>query len=190
MSLPYIILIVAGVIILGFALIIIIGKISSSRKKVFNNGLAKKVNKLNKTSSHDKTTPQEKPKDAFDLQPPTQDEFIIPTQKSNVMTEELDDNDIELLGVTKENSNLPQKPEEHKRKSFEEIMKARQANRVNNFQNQSNSQQEDDFEEFRSKHSSYTSYMKDDALIDEIKTLSPEMKAVVFSNLFKRIDHE
>lgn len=187
MSLPYIILIVAGVIILGFALIIIIGKISSSSKKVVNSGLAKKVNKLNKEVSHDKKPPQEKPKDEFDLKPPKHEEVIIPTKKGEVLTQDLDENDIELLGAVKEEQ--PPKPEEPKRKSFEEIMRSRQANRANQKQT-APPQADDDFEEFRSKHSSYTSYVKDDALIDEIKTLSPEMKAVVFSNLFNRINHE
>jgi len=61
---------------------------------------------------------------------------------------------------------------------------------VDEYVNQITKVEEDDFDEFRAKHSSYTSYMKDDALIDEIQSLSPDMKAVVFSNLFKRIDHD
>jgi len=188
MSLPYIILIITGVLILGFALIVIIGKISSSSKKVINSGLAKKVNKISK-AVHDKKAVQEKTKDEFDLQPPKIDLVATTTKKKGeVLEEDLDDSDRELLGLGKTSQDSTIK-EEPKRKSFEEIMRARQANKTN--QSLSVKQQEeDDFDEFRAKHSSYTSYMKDDALIDEIQSLSPDMKAVVFSNLFKRIDHD
>lgn len=47
----------------------------------------------------------------------------------------------------------------------------------------------DDFEDFMDKHS-YSRLFADKTLYEQIKDLSPELKAIIFSGLFKRIDDD
>ena len=87
-----------------------------------------------------------------------------------------------------------EKPREVKRKTFDEIMRNREASRTNTpaIENQfvEEDHDDDDFEQFRAEHSSYSKYMKDDSLIDRIKDLPPNMRAVIFNNIFNRIDDD
>lgn len=46
---------------------------------------------------------------------------------------------------------------------------------------------EDDFDEFRKKHS-YTRFLGDKNVAEQIKNLSPEMKAILFGNVLDRKD--
>lgn len=48
---------------------------------------------------------------------------------------------------------------------------------------------DDDFEEFRRKHS-YTNFLTNKSILQQIKELSPEMKAIIFGNVLDRKDEE
>ncbi len=185
MTLPVIIGICVGGIVFLFCLFIAIGKLSAHKKKVMHPELVKKLNKIKKGNKHHASTPPpepEKPKDEFIL---TQD---LPKQPKKVGEPLISDYD-EFEETETIAPELERKEEsEVKRKSFDELLKARATNK--NIQPKEVSTFDDDFDKFRSEHSIYTSYAKDDALIQEIQGLSPELKAVVFGNLFKRIDHD
>ena len=72
---------------------------------------------------------------------------------------------------------------EERRRRFEE--RKRQEEEESEFE----SKQRDDFEEFMDEHS-YSRLFADKTLYEQIKDLSPELKAIIFSGLFKRIDDD
>lgn len=196
MSLLHILLIVGLAVIVLIAVFIIIGKISASKKKVINKDIAKKLGKIKKEDAKNHQPVKEEKKEAFDLEPPKlQVKVEQPKNSKNVHPivtnfDELDNEDKDFLGISDNDKVVERPKEEVRRKSFEELMKAHQANRANYESQKNETFDDDDFEKFRAQHSSFSSYKKDDVLIDEIKELSPEMKAIVFSNLFRRIDHD
>lgn len=190
MTLPVILLIIAGALVLLFVIIMVIGKISSSSKIVSNGALAKKLNKTKKEvakASHPQT---EEKKDEFDLsQQPSPLPEQKPVHKGEIVLEDLDESDKDFLGLQEDQ--MPIKEERPKPKSIEELIRSRrEANKDNPKQVKETDGEDQEFDKFRQEHSSFIPYQKDTTLIDEIKNLSPEMKAIVFNNLFNKIDHD
>ena len=183
-----VILIVIGSLFALVVLLFVAGRISSRRKKNATQELAKKIKKLDKT---DVKKQGEKPKQEFDLQPPVQKQFEekIAKNVNPIVTsyEDFDEDEKDLLG-TKASI---EKEEPRKRRSFEEIMRnRRQAGNSSAGTPTEIPEEDQEFDEFRKQHSSYISYKADQALIEEIKGLSPEMKSIIFNNLFNRVDHD
>ncbi len=190
MTLPVILLLIAGALILLFVIIMIIGKISASSKKVSNSALAKKLNKTKKEVTKSSHSQAPEKKDEFDLTiQPLPEPEKKPIHKDEIIEQELDENDKDFLGLVQEQELV--REEKPKPKSLEELIRSRQeANKANPKPIKEIDDEDKEFDKFRREHSSFISYQKDDSLINEIKNLSPEMKAIVFNNLFNKIDHD
>lgn len=185
MNVLTIILIVLGCIVGLILLLFVLGKISTSTKKVASSALGKRFAKQKPENSAQKK--EDKSTAEIDLTVPNSSKKKVP-----IIT---DFEGFEPQVAPKEN--VPEStttPLENRRMTIEEIMRNRELakQKMPNPPPQIFNDEDDDeeFEKFRQAHSSYTKYMKDQNLIDQIKDLSPEMKAVVFSNLFKRIDKD
>ena len=186
MNIGYIFLIIGGCIVGLIILLLILGRVSASSKGI--NNFKKRVADI-------KAQPQQETADEG-----AQVDFGRPrkTKGASITNyDELDDDDKRVLGIKIEQKpEVKEEPVEKTRKSFDEIMRKREQMKAaafeEDFSDDDNNQaaQEDDFEQFRQKHSSYTPYQKDDALIAEIKGLSPQAKKVLFSSLFQRIDRD
>lgn len=180
-----IILISVGCVLGLLALIIIFGKVSASRKNL--GEIKKRVAKTKQQPAQENNTPIE-----VDLNRPEKKKGAIVTSYND-----FDEEDKKVLGFgSQEQVEMPnnEQPVEFKRKSFNEIMRAREQRIANSqiIQSQQPEQDEidDDFEDFREQHSSFISYKTDPALIEQIKDMSPQMRKVLFSNIFNRIDRD
>ena len=101
--------------------------------------------------------------------------------------DEFDEVDKDFFKTDPQPSPQQEQPEV-KRKSFEEIMRAREQRNAQEFEARSLAEtqfDDDDFEKFRAEHSVYSKYFKDQSLIEEIQDMSPKMRAILFANLFK-----
>lgn len=190
-TLLIVIIVVASIVVL-FALLFLFGKISSARKKkkTMTGELAKKIAKIKKEQKKNQQNASTQPKDDFILEEKKYvPETVVPEKKHKKIQPIISDYD------EFDDSSLAPKVEQAepvKRKSFEELMKSRNQAREQQELNQvpPTDEIDDDFEKFRASHSVFTSYQKDQTLVEEIQGLSPELKAIVFGNLFRRISDD
>lgn len=180
------ILISCGVILL-LILSFVIRKKLKRKKKTEADRIKKKIALLNKNKKESPKEPAPKNPNEELLQfeeytPPAEEKSNATPIYSDYIEEVQNDNKV----AEEENKSRPI--------SYEELLRRRadrQAER--NAQNQQNPaifDDFDDFDNFQAKHSSYIRYQTDPMLIQQIMDLPPELRAVVFGNLFSKINHD
>lgn len=165
------------------------------KPKTVKGELSKKLSKLGKPQKHNKKAKkplekvENKQKEVFSLDKPIYEEEIKP-DFSKIK------HDFEISDYVEDAPQVEKQEEPHEqpqRKSFAELMRAREEAKSKYLQDNAQAIEEEEaeeFEKFRANHSIYTTFEQDKDLVNEIQNLSPELKAIVFGNLFRRVSDD
>lgn len=169
-------LVLVGLLILSIIFIICVRTSNAHR---FNKMFKIQKQKLNEY--YDQINFEEKPAQETDkkIENEETDFKEKSEQLQSVQSEQLQQ---EVLPENKKYIDMLKRFEERRRFLQEQQEKEKQEN-----EQKKQPEEIDDFEEFMNEHS-YSRLFADKSLYEQIQNLSPELKAVIFSGLFKRID--
>lgn len=159
-----------AVLLVLFIVYVIIVRTANSRR--YNKRFAKTLKSINEYNEKiNYTEPEE-------VKPVVEESYVQQPEQENLTQQE----DKNAKAESERYAQMIKRIEERRRR-FEE--RRRQEEEEQDLE----VEPKDDFEDFMDKHS-YSRLFADKTLYEQIKDLSPELKAIIFSGLFKRIDDD
>ena len=159
-----------AVLLVVFIVYVIIVRTANSRR--YNKRFAKTLKSINEYNEKiNYTEPEE-------VKPVVEESYVQQPEQENLTQQE----DKNAKAESERYAQMIKRIEERRRR-FEE--RRRQEEEEQDLE----VEPKDDFEDFMDKHS-YSRLFADKTLYEQIKDLSPELKAIIFSGLFKRIDDD